>query len=119
MGWEEMEGEHLQQRTAYTAYEKGELFSATPNHRHLSGQQAQALQDRGEEKALPHEVKIWLGRPAAHPEIGSHHIYTVLMREGGKIYCALRLDKGNFSWGSDCCTGKTKMVDGVYNASND
>lgn len=58
MGWEEMEGEHLQQRTAYTAYKKGELFSATPNHRHLSGQQAQALQDRGEEKALPHEVKI-------------------------------------------------------------
>uniref|UniRef100_A0ABI8AP48 40S ribosomal protein S8 n=1 Tax=Felis catus TaxID=9685 RepID=A0ABI8AP48_FELCA len=30
----------------------------------------------------------------------------------------LRLDVGNFSWGSECCTRKTKIIDVVYNASN-
>ncbi|GAB5567691.1 40S ribosomal protein S8 [Prionailurus iriomotensis] len=28
------------------------------------------------------------------------------------------LDVGNFSWGSECCTRKTKIIDVVYNASN-
>ena len=25
---------------------------------------------------------------------------------------------GNFSWGSECCTSKTRIIDVVYNASN-
>jgi len=28
------------------------------------------------------------------------------------------LDQGNFSWGSECCTRKTRIIDVVYNASN-
>jgi len=31
---------------------------------------------------------------------------------------ALRLDQGNFAWGSECCTRKTRIIDVVYNASN-
>jgi len=31
---------------------------------------------------------------------------------------ALRLDTGNFSWGSEVCTRKTRILDVVYNASN-
>jgi len=31
---------------------------------------------------------------------------------------ALRLDTGNFSWGSESCTRKTRIIDVVYNASN-
>ncbi|KAA1411880.1 hypothetical protein F0U44_22685, partial [Nocardioides humilatus] len=31
---------------------------------------------------------------------------------------ALRLDTGNFSWGSECSTRKTRIIDVVYNASN-
>ncbi|KAH0502996.1 40S ribosomal protein S8 [Microtus ochrogaster] len=37
---------------------------------------------------------------------------------GNKKYCALRLDVVNFSWGSECCTRKTRIIDVVYNASN-
>lgn len=28
------------------------------------------------------------------------------------------MDHGNFSWGSECCTRKTRIIDVVYNASN-
>lgn len=31
---------------------------------------------------------------------------------------ALRLDTGNFAWGSEACTRKTRILDVVYNASN-
>lgn len=31
---------------------------------------------------------------------------------------ALRLDTGNFSWGSEAVTRKTRLLDVVYNASN-
>ncbi|KAL4676353.1 hypothetical protein H8959_010498 [Pygathrix nigripes] len=40
------------------------------------------------------------------------------VRGGNKKYRALRLDVGNFSWGSECCTRKTRIIDVVYNASN-
>lgn len=31
---------------------------------------------------------------------------------------ALRLDTGNYSWGSEAVTRKTRLLDVVYNASN-
>lgn len=37
---------------------------------------------------------------------------------GNKLYHALRLDMGNFSWGSECCTHKARVTDVVYSASN-
>lgn len=38
---------------------------------------------------------------------------------GGNIkYRALRLDTGNFAWGSEGTTRKTRIIDVVYNASN-
>ena len=40
------------------------------------------------------------------------------MRGGNKKYRALRLDVGNFSWDSGCCTCKTRIIDIVYNTSN-
>lgn len=46
------------------------------------------------------------------------HIYKVRTRGGNKKYRALRLDTGNFSWGSECATRKTRIIDVVYNASN-
>lgn len=33
-------------------------------------------------------------------------------------YRALRLDFGNFSWGSEAITRKTRIIDVVYNATN-
>ncbi|KAL4664200.1 hypothetical protein H8959_005151 [Pygathrix nigripes] len=50
--------------------------------------------------------------------IGPRRIRTVRVRGGNKKCRALRLDVGNFSWGSECCTCKTRIIDVVYNASN-
>lgn len=36
------------------------------------------------------------------PKIGPRRIHTVRVRGGNKKYRALRLDVGNFSWGSEC-----------------
>ncbi|KAK8501771.1 hypothetical protein V6N12_072908 [Hibiscus sabdariffa] len=40
-------------------------------------------------------------------------------RKGGNVkWRALRLDTGNYSWGSESVTRKTRILDVVYNASN-
>lgn len=36
------------------------------------------------------------------PQLGPKRIHTVRVRGGNKKYRALRLDVGNFSWGSEC-----------------
>merc|ERR1712179_56882 len=45
-------------------------------------------------------------------------IHTVRVRGGNKKYRALRLDQGNFSWGSEAISRKTRIIDVVYNACN-
>ena len=40
------------------------------------------------------------------------------MRGGNKKYRALRLDHGNFSWGSEAVTHKARILDVIYNATN-
>jgi small subunit ribosomal protein S8e len=42
----------------------------------------------------------------------------VRVRGGNIKRRALRLDTGNFAWGSEACTRKTRILDVVYNASN-
>merc|ERR1712130_686853 len=51
-------------------------------------------------------------------KIGEKNIHTVRCRGGNLKYRALRLDSGNFSWGSEVCTRKVRILDVVYNASN-
>ncbi|KAG8235228.1 hypothetical protein J437_LFUL015920 [Ladona fulva] len=72
----------------------------------------------GKRKPLRKKRKFELGRPAANTKLGPKRIHTVRTRGGNKKYRALRLDQGNFSWGSECCTRKTRIIDVVYNASN-
>merc|ERR1712002_639937 len=62
--------------------------------------------------------KFELGRPAANTKLGTKRIHTVRTRGGNKKYRALRLDTGNFSWGSEAIARKTRIIDVVYNASN-
>lgn len=45
-------------------------------------------------------------------------MHLVRVRGGNYKHRALRLDSGNFSWGSEVVTRKTRLVDVVYNASN-
>jgi len=72
----------------------------------------------GKKKPIRKKRKFELGRPAANTKLGPKRIHTVRTRGGNKKYRALRLDQGNFSWGSECCTRKTRIIDVVYNASN-
>jgi len=62
--------------------------------------------------------KSELGRPAAQTKLGSKTVHVVRARGGNLKFRAMRLDTGNFAWGSLNCTRKTRILDVVYNASN-
>ncbi|KAF3819323.1 hypothetical protein GH733_013473 [Mirounga leonina] len=87
-----------------------EKIANTKSPRHLSGQLAQVPQDRGKRKPYRKKRKYEVGRPAANTKISPRCIHTVCVRGGNMKYPALRLDVGNFSWGSE-------GSDVVYNAS--
>lgn len=76
--------------------------------RHTGGRRAQFRKKR----------KFELGRPAAMTKIGEPRIHPVRARGGNMKFRALRLDSGNFSWGSEVCTRKVRVLDVTYNASN-
>ncbi|KAF9049861.1 40S ribosomal protein S8 [Panaeolus papilionaceus] len=62
--------------------------------------------------------KFELGRQPASTKLGPKRIHTVRVRGGNVKYRALRLDAGNFAWGSEHITRKTRLIGVVYNASN-
>ncbi|CAO2632107.1 40S ribosomal protein S8 [Lemmus lemmus] len=72
----------------------------------------------GKRKPYHKKRKYELGRPEANTKIGPSRIHTVHVRGSNKKYHNLILDVGNFSLGSECCTRKTRIIDVVYNASN-
>ncbi|GAB6022412.1 40S ribosomal protein [Chamberlinius hualienensis] len=72
----------------------------------------------GKKKPIRKKRKFELGRPAANTKLGAKRVHSVRTRGGNKKFRALRLDQGNFSWGSERCTRKTRIIDVVYNASN-
>ncbi|KAB0354838.1 hypothetical protein FD755_022297 [Muntiacus reevesi] len=72
----------------------------------------------GKRKPYHKKRKYELGCPAANTKIGPRRIHAVRVWGGNKKYPALKLDVGNFSWGSECCTRKARIIDVVYNASN-
>ena len=49
---------------------------------------------------------------------GDKRVRVVRGRGGNLKFRALRLETGNFSWGSEVCTRKTRILEVVYNASN-
>ncbi|VDD90909.1 unnamed protein product [Enterobius vermicularis] len=51
-------------------------------------------------------------------QIGPRRVHLVRCRGGNIKHRALRLDTGNFSWGSEGVTRKSRIVDTIYNASN-
>merc|ERR1712142_849367 len=62
--------------------------------------------------------KYELGRPASMTKIGAYRVHLVRVRGGNIKRRALRLDTGNFSWGSEAIARKARIIDTVYNASN-
>lgn len=51
-------------------------------------------------------------------KIGEPRIHEVRCRGGNKKFRALKLETGNFSWGTEVATRKVRVLDVAYNASN-
>ncbi|MBD5001395.1 30S ribosomal protein S8e, partial [Xanthomonas citri pv. citri] len=77
----------------------------------------------------PHKKRKYeLGRPSANTKlvlsstdkkkVSVKRIHTVRTRGGNQKFRALRLDSGNYAWGSEGQTRKTRILDVMYNASN-
>ena len=62
--------------------------------------------------------KFESGRPAANTKLGDKRIRIVRARGGNKKFRALRLNTGSYSWASEDASFKTKILNVVYNASN-
>ncbi|WOL14419.1 40S ribosomal protein S8 [Canna indica] len=73
----------------------------------------------GKKKAWRKKRKYELGRQPANTKLSSNKtVRRVRVRGGNVKWRALRLDHGNYSWGSEAVTRKTRILDVVYNASN-
>lgn len=58
------------------------------------------------------------GRQPANTRIGSKRIHLVRTRGGNRKFRALRLDSGNYSWGSEGVAKKCRVIGVVYHPSN-
>lgn len=61
-----------------------------------------------------------MGRQPAMTKLvpGDRRVRRIRVRGGNYKFRALRLDSGNFSWGSESIARKTRILDVVYNATN-
>jgi len=59
-----------------------------------------------------------LGRQPASTKMGPKRVHVVHVRGGNLKFRAMRLDTGNFAWGSESVTRKTRILAVSYNASN-
>jgi small subunit ribosomal protein S8e len=62
--------------------------------------------------------KFEMARTPASTKLGPKQVRSVRGRGGNYKYRALRLDAGNFTWGSEQITKRTRLLDVVYNATN-
>ncbi|KAI9804166.1 MAG: ribosomal protein S8A [Sarcosagium campestre] len=58
------------------------------------------------------------GRQPANTRIGTKRIHLVRTRGGNRKYRALRLESGNFSWGSEGVARKVRVIAVSYHPSN-
>lgn len=58
------------------------------------------------------------GRQPANTRIGNKRIHLVRTRGGNQKFRALRIDSGNFSWGSEGVARKTRVIVVAYHPSN-
>ncbi|KAF4123641.1 small subunit ribosomal protein S8e [Geosmithia morbida] len=58
------------------------------------------------------------GRQGANTRIGAKRVHTIRTRGGNTKHRALRLETGNFAWGSEGCTRKTRIIGVSYHPSN-
>ena len=58
------------------------------------------------------------GRQPASTRVGPKRIHIVRTRGGNRKFRALRLDSGNFSWGSEGIAKKVRIITVTYHPSN-
>ncbi|KAK4555492.1 ribosomal protein S8A [Recurvomyces mirabilis] len=58
------------------------------------------------------------GRQPANTRIGNKRIHLVRTRGGNRKFRALRLDSGNFSWGSEGISRKVRVIAVAFHPSN-
>jgi len=62
--------------------------------------------------------KFEMGRPSALCKLGAKRVRPVRCRGGNMKYRGLRIDAGNFAWGSENCAKKVRILDVVYNSTS-
>ena len=62
--------------------------------------------------------KFEMGRVPTMTKLGAKKIINVRGRGGNIKRRALRCDQGNFAWGGEAMAAKTRILDTVYNATN-
>jgi len=62
--------------------------------------------------------KFEMGRQPAMTKLGPSRIRPVRCRGGNLKWRALKVDQGVFAWASENLTRKTRVLDVVYNATN-
>lgn len=62
--------------------------------------------------------KFEMARQPAMTKIGAKQVRQVRGRGGNYKFRALRLDQGNYVWASEAFSAKTRILDVVYNATN-
>merc|ERR1719386_327972 len=72
----------------------------------------------GKRKSIKKKRKFELGRPMASTKLGAKRIHLIRTRGGNEKRRAMRVEQGNFSWGTEVPTHKTRILDVVYNASD-
>ncbi|CAM6096339.1 unnamed protein product [Calypogeia fissa] len=73
----------------------------------------------GKKKSWRKKRKYELGRQPAMTKLSSNKTVRRIRVRGGNLkFRALRLDTGNFSWGSEATTRKSRILDVTYNSSN-
>ncbi|KAL3506525.1 hypothetical protein ACH5RR_031907 [Cinchona calisaya] len=73
----------------------------------------------GKKKAWRKKIKYELGHQHVNTKLSSNKtVRRIRVGEGNVKWTALRLDTGNYSWGSEAVTRRTHILDLVYNTSN-
>ena len=72
----------------------------------------------GRQKPWHKKRKYHLARPPALTKLGPRRVHHVRVRGGNTKFRGLRLDAGNFSWGSESISRKTRILNCVYNPAN-
>jgi len=72
----------------------------------------------GKRISIRKKRKFEMGRQPAMTKLGAKRVHHVRTRGGNTKFRALRLDTGNFSWGSEAISRKTRILNVVYNSAN-